>query len=237
MGGRMALVGMTPQETVQAAETAITFWVDQKSYEFQKKSQCYVDFTERHHRIEQLVKERLKEAEESCNEMEAEQRELQLKIDSVERETSKVGEEAANLQRQLSEAEHQYGLLLKRISGDQRQEFFRRPLLAESSPAEFGYLSKSSERIGAKVPDRSVRANVAPRHGEVPATSDGRSVRQHSTFRVDALRSPGPLGIEERGPRDSASRGGLPHGLSASRMPSLTPGFLGAGRVTKRRIS
>eukprot|EP00929_Paragymnodinium_shiwhaense_P071247 TRINITY_DN36233_c0_g1_i1.p1 TRINITY_DN36233_c0_g1~~TRINITY_DN36233_c0_g1_i1.p1 ORF type:complete len:400 (-),score=74.72 TRINITY_DN36233_c0_g1_i1:341-1540(-) len=145
---RMSLVGMTPMEIMAASETALNFWVDQKALEFQKRAKRKVAMTERQKKMEEVIRDRLKIAEDMCNRLEEDQKDLQRKIDETDKDNSRAQEEVRVLKRELAEAEDQYSDFAKRISGDQRREFFRRPLVASPAPPA-GQMGRSQSGLGS----------------------------------------------------------------------------------------
>lgn len=202
--GRMSLIGMTPPEIIQASETALNFWVDQKVFEFHMKGKRQNQLINQQKSIEEHIKTKLREAEATCNALEAEQQQLQQQIDEKEKENRKVSEELQRLRWDLAAAEDRHNSLQKQVAGEQRQEVFRRPLI------EVGSVSCASA-------------------GMVPASrgklGEAKGVSHCNTF-------------EE--PRAASRTGSFTDfmGASASRkLPTFTPGFLGSGRVTKRKIT
>jgi len=130
----MALFGMTPPEIMQATQTAWSFWVDQKVYEFQSAGQRQKQLTDRQKTVEEHIKSKLREVEATCNAMKAE-RQLNKKIDEAEQEKRKVSEELERLRCEVAAAEDRHSRLQRQVLGEQRHELFRRPLLEAPSPA------------------------------------------------------------------------------------------------------
>lgn len=223
--GRMLLLGMTPQEILQATETALNFWVDQKSCEFlQRKNNCEA-LIQREKTIEESLKDKLSEVETSCKELETEQRQLQQKIDETEKESIKVKEQAQRLKREFLEVDDQHNSLQRRLADAKRHEFFRRPLM-ETPPAG------CTPQTGRITPLRTSPVLCpTPRslHGEF-RNPPSRQIGDQSILRNSA---------RQQGASESSRilHGGLGPPLSNRKLPTFTPGFLGAGRITKRKIT
>mmetsp|Transcript_97387 Transcript_97387/g.270899 ORF Transcript_97387/g.270899 Transcript_97387/m.270899 type:complete len:299 (+) Transcript_97387:114-1010(+) len=215
--GRMSLIGMTPPEILEASETALSFWVDQKLFEFQRKGQRHCQLLGRQKSIEELIKTKLREAETTCNALEAEQRALQQQIDEKDKENRKISEEVQRLKWDLAAAEDRHSSLQKQIAGEHRQELFRRPLLEAPAPLQ----------AAAEVGHPAARASLG--HFCKPSTAPqiGASSRD-SAFgdRPGAATASRPVAFCE-----------FLGAHSSRRLPTFTPGFLGTGRVTKRRIT
>lgn len=124
---------MTPPEILQASETALNTWVEQKVLEFREKGKLQSELVARQKKMEEAIQARLQEAETACNGLEADQSKLQQKIEEIEKENSKTYEELKKLKAELADSEEQYHNLQKRILGDQRQDLFHRPLVEASA--------------------------------------------------------------------------------------------------------
>lgn len=124
----MSLVGMTPPEIMQASETALNFWLDQKVFEFQMGAKRQGVLADRYQKTEELVKARLVEAEHACNGLQEERRLLEQRIEEAERDNSKATEQLRELERELSAAEEEHHSLHSRVSHGDDKAFFRRPL-------------------------------------------------------------------------------------------------------------
>jgi len=212
--GRMALFGMTPPEIMQATQTALSFWVDQKVYEFQSAGQRQKQLTDRQKTVEEHIKSKLREAENTCNVMEAEQQQLNKKIDEAEKEKRNVSEELERLRCDVAAAEDRHSRLQRQVLGEQRHDLFRRPLLEAPSPAP------------ALAPDAVAGRRMSKMMGD--------SVSRHTPFQE-------PRTILQSAACASQGNGlsfaGEFLGASSRRkLPSFTPGFLGTGRSMRRRI-
>jgi len=197
---------------MKATEQALSFWVHQKIYEFQAIWQRQRQLTNQQKTVEEHIKSKLKEAEAKCNTMEAEQQQLNKKIDVVEKEKSKVSEELECLRCEVAAAEDRHSRLQKQVSGEQRQDLFRRPLLEAPSPSP------------ALAPD-----SVAGRH---MSKTMGDTVLRHIPHQEPRT----ILQNASRGNGQSFTGGEFLGASSRRRLPSFTPGFLGTGRSTRRRI-
>eukprot|EP00419_Tripos_fusus_P002012 CAMPEP_0172676488 /NCGR_PEP_ID=MMETSP1074-20121228/14020_1 /TAXON_ID=2916 /ORGANISM="Ceratium fusus, Strain PA161109" /LENGTH=259 /DNA_ID=CAMNT_0013494163 /DNA_START=318 /DNA_END=1094 /DNA_ORIENTATION=- len=126
---------MTPTEVMQATQTALSFWVDQKVYEFVAMGHRQKQLADQQKAAEEHIKSKLQEAEDQCNAMEAEQQQINKKIDVAEKEKLKVSEELERLRCEVAAAEDRHSRLQRQVVGEQRQDLFRRPLLEEPSPS------------------------------------------------------------------------------------------------------
>lgn len=122
----MSLVGMTPPEIMQASETALNFWVDQKVFESQQDAKRQTVLGERYKKTEELVKERLVESENACNALQEERRGLELRIEEAERDNAKAANQLRELEREYTAAEEEYRSLHSRVSHGDFRTFFRR---------------------------------------------------------------------------------------------------------------
>lgn len=208
--GRMQLIGMSPPEIMEASETALSFWVDQKVFEFQRSSRRQGQLLSHQKSVEELIKAKLREAEETCNALEAEQRALQQRIDERERENCRAGEELKRLRWDFTAAEERHANLQKQVAGERRQELFRRPLAEAPTPP------RSTARAGAagQAPLRGLGAgSTEPRPARLPERATGTPAPQANAF------------------------GEFLGAHPSRKLPTFTPGFLGTGRITKRRIT
>mmetsp|Transcript_70323 Transcript_70323/g.139412 ORF Transcript_70323/g.139412 Transcript_70323/m.139412 type:complete len:297 (-) Transcript_70323:146-1036(-) len=210
--GRMALLGMTPTEVMQATQTALSFWVDQKVYEFVAMGHRQKQLADQQKAAEEHIKSKLQEAEDQCNAMEAEQQQINKKIDVAEKEKLKVSEELERLRCEVAAAEDRHSRLQRQVVGEQRQDLFRRPLLEEPSPSTaLAPDSVAGRRTSRTIPD---------------------SVPRNTPFREPR----NILGCASQGNGRSFTEDFLGPSSSNRRLPSFTPGFLGTGRATRRRI-
>lgn len=239
---RMSLVGLTPQDIIRASENALNFWVDQKVFEFHNIQRRNVSLVEHHKKVEDSVRQRLKVAEDSCNGLEAETRDLQKKIEETDAGNAKAEQEVQRLKRQIAEAEEQYYSLVQRRHASHRMEFFQRPLMSEAAPGSARRAPQSMGLRGEAPRDERDRTTSAfgggafASHQNVRShqpRSDGVVAGGYGDARGDTYVAAGYGGAEARG--YNVGRGGVAAG--ARRLPTFTPGMIGAGRVNKRRLA
>eukprot|EP00747_Dinoflagellata_sp_TGD_P207168 gnl/TRDRNA2_/TRDRNA2_80768_c0_seq1.p1 gnl/TRDRNA2_/TRDRNA2_80768_c0~~gnl/TRDRNA2_/TRDRNA2_80768_c0_seq1.p1 ORF type:complete len:343 (+),score=62.89 gnl/TRDRNA2_/TRDRNA2_80768_c0_seq1:79-1107(+) len=252
--GRVALVGMAPPEIIEAADTALNFWLDQKAHEFFKKGARQRSLLDHQRKIEGLVKERLGDAEAACSKLEAEQQMLHKKVSEVDREATKAEEEGKGLKKQLTATNEKYRSLQQRLAATQRastrQEFFRRPLLQETPAPHPAFRTPNTAAAVKSDAVRSASSCRSPgffegsslRHlssntGLTPFVGDGLERGDDACrFRGDSVGDRGPCHSDSRHRKDAvpASRWSSRPLIGAG---TMTPGFMGASRVTRRRIS
>lgn len=208
----MSLVGMTPPEIMQASETALNFWLDQKVFEFQQDAKRQTVLGDRYKKTEELVKERLVESENACNGLQEERRVLELRIEEAERDNSKAENQLRELERELTAAEEEYRSLHSRVSHGDFRAFFRRSL-HDSSPMPGGGMDGRAGTPAARSRDGGGGAAASSTHSRMASTdagsfpSRGRQAWHHQGG-TPRYRSDAPM----------ASPGGfLPHRSSASK--------------------
>lgn len=215
---RLLLIGMTPPEILEATETAISFWLDQKVFEFQRNGRRQSQLLSHQKSVEELIKTKLREAETTCNALEEEQRDLQQRIDTKEKENCKMSQDVQRLRWDLAAAEDRHSNLQKQISGEQRQELFRRPLMEVPTPSQ----------PAAAVSNAPPRASLRGLRKSGFDTPQSSAVLRSDSFQDSAADAAGP------------KLGAFGEFLGAHpnrKLPTFTPGFLGSGRLTKRRIT
>mmetsp|Transcript_17618 Transcript_17618/g.49903 ORF Transcript_17618/g.49903 Transcript_17618/m.49903 type:complete len:314 (+) Transcript_17618:115-1056(+) len=231
---RLLLIGMPPNDILQATQTALNFWIDQKALEYQQRTEYGKTLRGREASIEESLKAKLGEIEASCKELEMEQRQLQQKIDDTEKESGQVQQHLQRLKRESMETDDSFHSLQSRVADARMHECFKRPLT-------------ETPKMGPGTPlPTPARQCPTPLHAKL-----GESARRYEqgglrgSLAQGAPRG-GARGSEQPGPRDAYLAQAVPRGgahgtpgppLSNRRLPTLTPGFFGDGRVTKRRIT
>lgn len=238
---RNAVLGMTPPELIQAAESALSFWVRQKVFQSHTADARNTGLDEHYKKTEETVKARLKEAESVCNKSENGNQQLQRMLKAAVDQNSKASEEVAGLERQLEEAESKFSNLQKAVS--KNNEVFSDRVVNDPAPQ-----MQHSAFPGRAGPEQA-RGNERNR---VPDFfSDRRDFSGGSGSRVVAPAAPGKFGIhsdvgcasflrpQSRPGSDSECTLSDMYGFSATpsglHMQSLTPGVLGSGRLLKKR--
>eukprot|EP00928_Gymnodinium_smaydae_P070281 TRINITY_DN54153_c0_g1_i1.p1 TRINITY_DN54153_c0_g1~~TRINITY_DN54153_c0_g1_i1.p1 ORF type:complete len:402 (-),score=93.26 TRINITY_DN54153_c0_g1_i1:239-1360(-) len=257
----MSLVGLTPLDIMQASETALNFWVNQKVFEHRKLGSHHGKMVEHHKKMEEVIKQRLKEVETSCNKLEDEQRDLQKKIEVTEQTIGEADVELRSLRRQVADAEEQQKSLAKRLSGDPRRECFA--WAATLSPGVEGRSggngggssrqNRSMDLLGqsGRFSSSVGRGGFSETPGSISRTSRSADARiqEREATPSTRLRADSIAGSRIGGNASAASARAEIQGfdqrvasVSSSssrlrRLPTFTPGVLGTGRLTKRRIT
>jgi len=223
--GRMCLVGMNPTEIQQACETAMCFWMTQKSYEHAAAEQRQATKTEKLASTEKSVKIQMSTLEGDTEELKAQQQHIQKSIDETRKASGDIIERKQRLKRELAETEDKYARLAK-PHGEPRNY----PACIRQQPQQHQRQSPSLIDFGKSRPSFREPAPKERLFAPVsPAPAANEAVRGSST----------PwLAPSARRSRSPQSTGAFLNARESGRgVPSFTPGFLGTGRLTKRRLA
>eukprot|EP00933_Yihiella_yeosuensis_P070694 TRINITY_DN78844_c0_g1_i1.p1 TRINITY_DN78844_c0_g1~~TRINITY_DN78844_c0_g1_i1.p1 ORF type:complete len:348 (-),score=80.77 TRINITY_DN78844_c0_g1_i1:118-1161(-) len=262
---RGLLVGLAPSEIMETVDGAINFWIRQKALEASQRAQRCGILEQREKSIRESIEVQISERQKECHELEMEQTELQQKIDATEVEQSKVSAQLQRLKREHMDAEEQYRSLRAQVYGKpQRAEWQGTPhahmggtplkkARLERGPPKMSestaFQRASAFSFQSGTPSRDQRNLTFPSsafRGPVKSDQDARegllgerpgafqNADTPAAFRSAARLGAAPGFVQASGP--DLFGGGPSSGLRRS-MASLTPGFLGAGRLTKRRIT
>eukprot|EP00930_Biecheleria_cincta_P047767 TRINITY_DN33183_c0_g1_i1.p1 TRINITY_DN33183_c0_g1~~TRINITY_DN33183_c0_g1_i1.p1 ORF type:complete len:356 (-),score=40.88 TRINITY_DN33183_c0_g1_i1:329-1312(-) len=214
--GRHALTGMTPPEIIRAAETALTFWSDQRVFEFRREGERQHKDTIRLKSMEDKARERLQEAEAACNTLEADNSHLQQSLSNTNLEVEKLSRELEGLRQQAARLEASFRASPhgNAFVGSSQRSLLRSPVGSEyaASPAS------------QKWPDRRLRPDLQSHPSQPHRESQNRSRMQTNFGDLDSIAEASQRIMPERSIFPASSS------IPATSAPSLNSSWLGGAQ-------